>query len=88
MFGSVEANRKDEERLKQNNYSLCFHWLPKSGAIAAGFVDFRRLETVAWDEVDARFRHLNARVAPSFVKDIVSRFSAFYARQGQPDISA
>lgn len=89
LFESVGANRKDEKKkLKQNNSSLCFHWLPKSGAIAAGFVDFRRLETVAWDEFDARFRHRNARVAPSFVKDIVSRFSAFYARQGQPDISA
>ena len=49
-------------------------------------MDFRRLEAVALDEFDNVFDHLEARVAPSFVKDIVSRFSTFYARQGQPAI--
>lgn len=88
LFGSIGADRGRQKKLRRNNDSNCFHWLPQSDDIVGGFVDFRRLETVAWDEFDERFRRLGARVAPSFVKDIVSRFSTFYARQGQPDISA
>ena len=26
------------------------------------------------------------QISPSFVKDIVARFSSYYARQGQPNI--
>lgn len=88
VFENVGANPKRQKRLRGNSDSNCFHWLPKSGAIAGGFVDFRRLETVAWEEFDKRFRRLNTRIAPSFVKDIISRFSSFYARQGQPVIGA
>lgn len=87
LFEKLGANRGRQTQLRRNNDSNCFHWLPKSADIGGGFVDFRRLETVAWDEFEERFQRLDARVAPSFVKDIVSRFSTFYARQGQPDIS-
>ena len=51
-----------------------------------GFLDFRRLQTISLGCFASDFEGLDARIAPSFVKDVVSRFSAFYARQGQPVI--
>ena len=86
LFESLNADAGRQNRLKRNNDSYCFHWLPAAHGVSGGFVDFRRLRTVRWDEFDGDFDHLDARVAPSFVKDIVSRFSTFYARQGQPAI--
>ena len=88
LFEKLSANADRKRKLKDNNDSNCFHWLPGCGPIIGGFVDFRRLKTVPWSKFDKKFDNLNARVAPSFVKDIVSRFSSFYARQGQPVIEA
>lgn len=88
LFEKLGANANRQKKLKRNNDSNCFHWLPGCDAVKGGFVDFRRLEWVLWEEFDKKFDHLKARVAPSFVKDIVSRFSNFYARQGQPAIVA
>ena len=86
LFESIGADRGRQTQLRRNNDSNCFHWLPQSGGIGAGFVDFRRLETAPWEEFERSFQSLNVRIAPSFLKDIISRFSTFYARQGQPAI--
>lgn len=86
LFQRLGANSGRKKKLRTNSDSICFHWLPEAGAVKSGFVDFRRLEAVPWDDFKDRFAGLSARVAPSFVKDIVARFSTFYARQGQPAI--
>ncbi len=86
VFAVLDANGRLRKKLRRNNYSSYFHWLPTCQEVEGGFVDFRRLETVDWCELSGKFHRLKARVAPSFVKDMVSRFSTFYARQGQPDI--
>ena len=88
LFEKLKADSGQQKKLKSNNYSNYFHWLPECRTVKGGFMDFRRLETVPFDDFNKKFDHLKARVAPSFVKDIVSRFSTFYARQGQPAIVA
>lgn len=88
LFEELQANSGDRAKLKRNGYSYCYHWLPEAYGVSGGFLDFRRLKTVRWEKFDDIFNRLNARIAPSFVKDIVSRFSTFYARQGQPGIVA
>ena len=88
LFEKLGAGNHQKKKLKLNNEASYFHWLPKCHTLEGGFVDFRQLETVSWDELDKEFDRLGARVAPSFVKDIVARFSNFYARQGQPVIGA
>lgn len=87
-FQQLTANDKRKKRLKQNSDASHLHWLPKCHALEAGFVNFRRLRSVAWNDLETKFDREKTRIAPSFVKDIVSRFSTFYARQGQPDIVA
>ena len=86
VFEKLKARPDRQTRLMRNSDKICFHWLPKCGAVKGGFLDFRRLETVPLDGFDRQFGLLGVRIAPSFVKDIVSRFSIFYARQGQPEI--
>lgn len=73
-------------RMRNNNDAKYYHWLPQCDVFESGFLDFRRLKTVQWNELDCVFDQLRTRIAPSFLKDVISRFSAFYARQGQPTI--
>lgn len=87
VFEKLKAKPDRQTRLMRNSDKICFHWLPKCGAVKGGFLDFRRLETVPLDGFESQFERLRVRIAPSFVKDIVSRFSIFYARQGQPKIA-
>ncbi|MDE0126599.1 MAG: hypothetical protein OXN97_18695 [Bryobacterales bacterium] len=88
VFDLLKANNRQKKKLRRNNDASYLHWLPKCHALEGGFVNFRRLDTVAWNELDEKFDRENMRVAPSFIKDMVSRFSTFYARQGQPEIVA
>ena len=86
LVGNAKTRKKWKDQLRANNYSNYFHWLPKSKAVEGGFLDFRHIQAVPMKTYNDEFEHLEARIAPSFVKDIVSRFSGFYARQGQPVI--
>jgi hypothetical protein len=76
---------KIEKRLK-NSLELYLHWLPKAFEFRGGFLNFRKITTVTADEYNNSYEKPFIQIAPSFIKDIISRFSAFYARQGQPDI--
>ncbi|MCE2437160.1 MAG: hypothetical protein J4F97_04025 [Pseudomonadales bacterium] len=86
VYSVLKARASDKKQLKRNNYNYCYHWLPKSQVVEGGYLDFRRLQSVSPHRLNHEFVRLDARIAPSFVKDIVSRFSTFYARQGQPVI--
>ena len=86
LDGSAKARKKWNDQLRANNYSNYYHWLPGSEAVEGGFLDFRHVRAVPLVRINVDFDRLEARIAPSFVKDIVSRFSGFYARQGQPVI--
>lgn len=79
-----EGANKDAKNNFKNNKKLCFHRLPESEAFEGGYIDFRRLQTVPLYKVGSEYKREKIRIAPNFIKDIVSRFSIFYARQGQP----
>ena len=92
VFGSLTGKSRDrrirQERLRGNSEDYCYHWLPTSRHVDGGFLDFRRLHTILIDRLDRDFERPHVQIATSFIKDIVSRFAAFYARQGQPVIRA
>lgn len=92
VYATLDGNSKDRknkrEQLRMNNYRPCFHWLPESITVSGGFLDFREVQSMPRDDFDSKFEQLEARIAPGFIKDVVFRFSAFYARQGQPEISS
>ena len=91
----MSNNRRKKEKVKEkveevlkNNYTYYYHWLPKTDFFEGGFLNFRKLITLDEDDFDKEFEKPFIQISPSFVKDIVSRFSSFYARQGQPDIES
>ena len=92
VFGSLTGNSRDrrrrQERLRGNSEDHCYHWLPMSRHVDGGFVDFRRLHTISMEVLNGDFERPHVQISPSFIKDIVSRFATFYARQGQPVIRA
>ncbi len=71
-----------------NNHRDYYHWIPKAYSFNGGFLNFKRLRTLDKTGFDEKFGKPTIQISPFFVKDIVSRFSSFYARQGQPDIDS
>jgi hypothetical protein len=93
MRNGKKKKERTEKQLKdvfKNNYAFYYHWLPKTDFcdfdFEGGFLNFRKLETVNKADFDEQFETPSIQISPFFVKDIVSRFASYYARQGQPDI--
>ena len=85
----ITRKRSKENRLRDvfnNNYKDYHHWLPKTDFFEGGIINFRKLTTFCKGDFDKDFEKPTIQISPFFVKDIVSRFSFYYARQGQPDI--
>lgn len=78
-----KRNRLTDLRTNRRQY---YHRLPSTTSFEGGFVNFRKLKTLHKDCFNNEFEELQIQIAPFFIKDMVSRFSAYYARQGQPDI--
>ena len=87
----ADITRRDRKKRKinevlNNNYTDYYHWLPETSVLSGRFLNFRRLKNMDEDKFREEFEMPEIQISPSFVKDIVARFSSFYARQGQPDI--
>lgn len=82
--------KKDKNNLDniRRNKKNCYHWLPKTKYYTYGaVVNFKWLHTYTEEELDAQFQKPVIQVSSPFLKDIICRFSSYYARQGQPDIN-
>ena len=92
-------NNKDKKRkldaLSKNTHAFYYHWLPpvrfesSDGQILnfdGGVLNFRKLKTLTKAYFQKKFGDPLIQISPSFVKDIISRFSSYYARQGQPNL--
>lgn len=68
-----------------------FHFLPKISMFDGGFVDFRTLISVGYDKengelIDKTYKKIGV-ITDHFKKNIISRFSTYYHRQGQPEFN-
>ena len=72
-------------RLLANNLNNYYHWLPKGHEFPGGIINLRNCMAITKDDFNASFDSPKIQVSKHFIKDIVSRYSAYYARQGQPD---
>ncbi|HAU29003.1 MAG TPA: response regulator [Rhodospirillaceae bacterium] len=70
----------------KNNYCTYYHYMPKSISFDGGFLNFRKISTIDPNEINTLYEQLSLQIAPSFIKDVIARFSSYYARQGQPEI--
>lgn len=78
---------KKIEQLIKNNHTNYLHWLPQFSQFSGGLINFRYVEALRKSDYEMRFETAGLLVSPHFMKDIISRFSAYYARQGQPDLA-
>ena len=84
------SKQQDNDLIKyqRNTKNLYYCWLPKTSCFNNGAViNFRRVSTYSQEELDESFNSPVIQVSSPFLKDIISRFSSYYARQGQPDIN-
>ena len=72
-------------QLPQNNYSNFYHYLPQTSKFEGGIIDFRKIDTYKPTDFKSNFDDPDVQISMAFTKDIVARFSSYYARQGQPD---
>ena len=89
-FECKELSKAKQGELRnafRNNKSTYYHWLPEVDYFPGGFLNFRKLSTLEDKAFSENFNMPpQIQIAPSFIKDVVARFSSYYARQGQPDI--
>lgn len=86
--GYLSKNKSEELKIFKQNKKNYYHWLPSTCYFNNGAViNFRRVSTYSQEELDNSFNSPVIQVASPFLKDIISRFSSYYARQGQPDIN-
>jgi hypothetical protein len=81
-----EERSEKLQKIFRNGHTLYHHWLPKTTFFPGGFINFRKLSTLTLSECRKTFEAPGIQISSQFVKDILSRFSSYYARQGQPDI--
>ena len=87
LEGLSNTRRSDLGNALRNNKSNYHHCLPATEFFQLGFLNFRYLSTVRQDEIGERFQLPPfVQISPPFVKDMVARFSSYFARQGQPDV--
>ncbi|MFJ7183814.1 hypothetical protein [Lysinibacillus xylanilyticus] len=83
---SLVSKKMELEKLIRNSGALKYHFLPQSSCFEGGFINFQKIKSVKYREVDKDFERV-ASVTDRFAKDIIARFSHYYSRQGQPDFN-
>lgn len=63
-----------------------YHWLPNTKKFEGGIVNFTMPMSWPYEDFFSKYDLEPFRIARPFVKNILARFSSYYARQGQPDV--
>lgn len=86
----LDDDSKRAEKLSEmlrNAYSNYYHWLPKTKYFCGGFINFRKISTFSKRELHKSYtKEVLCQISSGFIKDVLSRFSTYYSRQGQPNI--
>jgi len=87
LNGITNSNKRAKKiaTALNNNYTDFYHWLPQNSLFNGGYINFRKVITYSPEDISKQFSPPLLKVQESFVKSILGRFSAYYARQGQPD---
>lgn len=89
--GEANDDKKRLFRFIQNSSTQNFHFIPRSNSLQAGLIDFQDKMTIAESEVNLLIERGEikryATVSMPFLKDVISRYSNYYSRQGSPDFN-
>ena len=80
-----KEKRKNISTILSNSKNR-YHWIPEIKDFKGGILDFTKTLSVMESEFEEKYTFLEYRIAPPYMKNILSRFSSYYARQGQPDL--
>ena len=80
------GGRKDKLKSYIENKSGRFHFLPGYDDLPDSVIDFQNITTIKKSDLPQGCKGV-CTIAPPFFKDIVNRFSSYYARQGSPDFT-
>lgn len=86
---STEQKRDAEETIKKllkNSHANKYHFLPPTEQFRGGFINFQKISSVKITEIPTAYERMGS-ITEKFMKDIIARFSHYYARQGQPDFN-
>jgi hypothetical protein len=95
IYDQLPDNKKQGDKQKKlesmrneltKNTNSNLHALPTTDIFAGGYANFEALLSIPKGEFTTKFGKPIGQISPSFLKDIVSRFSAYLGRQGQPEI--
>ena len=83
----LEKDRTEKllKKAIKNNEKAYYHWLPGIASFKGGFINFRKTISLSLQELSEKYEKPQLKVQEYFVKNILNRFSVYYARQGQPD---
>lgn len=91
LASSTSKNNNNRKRLNFyiENKKQNFHFIPKINSIDAGLISFQNTLTIEIIEVVRLLEDKTmvrvATISMPFLKDIISRYSNYFARQGSPD---
>jgi ActR/RegA family two-component response regulator len=84
-IGEQSKNNEKEVKKYIMNKKGRYHYLPSFGSRIPGFIiDFQDINQINPAELDTFDRV--ASIDEPFLKNIISRFTSYYARQGSPDL--
>lgn len=78
--------RKNQLKSYIENKSRRFHFLPGYDDLPDSVIDFQDITTIRKSDLPENRKNVCTITSP-FFKDIVNRFSSYYARQGSPDFA-
>jgi len=86
---------KNGNRIRITNFfenkNQKYHFIPKAESLEPGLIDFQDKLTIPNLEVNALLEAKKieriATISQPFLKDIISRYSNYYSRQGSPDFN-
>jgi hypothetical protein len=78
-------NGGEIKKLYANNFELKYHYLPRTPQFAGGFINFQNINGLSIEHCNNAF-DIVLSISNPFRKDIISRFSNYFSRQGQPAV--
>ena len=69
-----------------NQYAAYYHYFPAAVGFNGMLLNFRMIEKYTHKKLKKAYTQTGYKVSPYFFRDVQSRFSAYYGRQGQPEI--
>lgn len=90
---NVTTSSTNDDRKRLTNYienkNQRYHFIPNTTNIKAGLIDFQDKITITTKQLNNYIRENSivriATVSTPFLKDIISRSSSYFSRQGSPD---